>query len=450
MIYKKINKLPNPSLNQKLKSPKLLEAPKSNFVQKFLIIYSLITLVTLVFAVGFVLGKAGDSPFVKSDKIGEVKNTNEIPDFLTEDVDFKQFWKVWEYVKNNYVSSDITETQLFYGALSGVVNSLGDPYSVYFDPEISERFAQELSGSFEGIGAEIGIRDNRLTIIAPLPGTPAEQSGLLAGDIVISIDEESAVNIALDYAVSIIRGPKGEEVVLTILREGEDTTRDISIIRDTIEIDSVRFSRKGSENINGEAEDEFILEEGDIAYVELLYFNENTLADWNKTIQKVLSQNPKGIILDLRNNPGGFLNTAIEIAGEWVNGDLVVSERLRDGTEVRHRANRQARFDTMPTVVLVNGGSASGSEIVAGALQDYGLATIVGETTFGKGSVQDLKRFKDGSSIKLTIAEWFTPNGNNINEEGIKPDVEVERTREQFENDEDPQFDKALEILQQN
>lgn len=450
MKIKKNNKLPSLGLNQKLKSPKLLEAPKSNFVQKFLIIYSLITLVTLVFAVGFILGKVGDSPFVTSDKIGEVKNIDKVPDFLSEDVDFKQFWKVWEYVKNNYVDTDVVETQLFYGALSGLVASLGDPYSVYFDPEISERFKQELAGSFEGIGAEIGIRDNRLTIIAPLPDTPAQRSGLLAGDIVVSIDEESTINIALDYAVSIIRGPKGEEVVLTIFREGEDSTQDISIIRDTIEIDSVRFSRKSSKGINGEGGDEFILEDGDIAYVELLYFNENTLADWNKTIQKVLAQNPKGIILDLRNNPGGFLNTAIEIAGEWVNGDLVVSERLRDGTEVRHKANRQARLDTMPTVVLVNGGSASGSEIVAGALQDYGLATIVGETTFGKGSVQDLKHFKDGSSIKLTIAEWFTPNGNNINEEGIKPDIEVERTREQFENDEDPQFDKALEILRQN
>lgn len=428
-------------------TPNQSKKSKPKFIKRFLFSYTLAIILILIFVLGYSLGQVQTIPTDQTIKSGTIKNTDKMPDFLSQDVDFRQFWNVWEYVKDNYVDSDIPETQLFYGAISGILNSLGDPYSVYLDPEISDRFEQELSGSFEGIGAEIGIRDNRLTIIAPLPGTPAQRSGLRAGDIVLEIDEYDTTGIALDYAVSIIRGPKGEEVILTIFREGDDAPQDISITRDTIEIDSVRFSRRSAESINGEGEEEFTLEEGDIAYIELLYFNENTLADWNKTVQKLLTLNPKGIVLDMRNNPGGFLSTAIEVAGEWINGKVVVSERLRNGLELAHTANRQARLEGIPTVVLVNQGSASGSEIVAGALQDYGVATILGQTTFGKGSVQDLRKFKDGSSVKLTIAEWLTPNGRNINDEGIVPDIEVERTQEDFENDLDPQLDKAFEIL---
>lgn len=418
------------------------------FARKFLTIYGVLTLVVAMFAIGFGAGRVSQItiPGIDSNKNGgEVKNTDEIPDYLKEDVDFREFWDVWEYVKENYVQSDLTDTQLFYGALEGLVSSLDDPYSVFFDPEITNEFEQELSGSFEGIGAEIGIRDNQLTIIAPLANTPAARSGLRAGDSVIMIDGEETFGLSLDRAVSKIRGEKGSEVILTVYTEGDDDTHDVSIIRDTINIDSVRVSK----NSNGGSidEDTIELEEGDIAYVELLYFNENTLADWNRTVQEILQLNPKGFVLDLRNNPGGFLDTAIEISGEWVNGNTVVKEKLRNGIEIAHNADRRPRLEGIPTVVLVNGGSASASEIVAGALQDYEAATIVGETTFGKGSVQDLRRFRDGSSVKLTIAEWLTPLGRNINEQGIEPDEVIELTRENFDNDEDPQLDRAFEIL---
>ncbi len=427
------------------------EKPKSKPNSKLVKGYFLIILIVLIFSAGFL---AGQAPALKSQaealKRGEVSNIDQVPDYLKNDVDFREFWQVWEYIRDNYVKPDVPQTQLFYGAMAGLVASLKDPYSVFFNPEISDKFEEELSGSFEGIGAEIGIKNDRLTVIAPLPETPADRAGLLAGDKILAIDGYNTTGIALDYAVSIIRGKKETEVKLTILSNGDTEPKEISIIRDKIEIDSVKFSRKSTESSgNGGTEEEksFELKEGDIAYIELLYFNENTLADWNKTVQEVLAANPKGIILDLRNNPGGFLSTAIEIAGEWIDGKTVVFERLRDGIKLAHQSQRQPRFGDIPTVILVNKGSASGSEIVAGALQDYGVATLIGEKTFGKGSVQDLRKFADGSSVKLTIAEWLTPDGRNINEEGIKPDIEVEMTREDYDADKDPQLDRALEIL---
>ncbi len=354
-----------------------------------------------------------------------------------EGVDFKQFWQVWDYVKTNYVHDDLTDTKLFYGALHGIVGSLDDPYSVFFEPTTSAQFQQDLSGSFEGIGAEIGIRHDQLTIIAPLPGNPAERAGLKAGDVVLMIDEVEAVNLPLDIAVHRIRGPKGTNVRLKILRTGEQEPRTFAIQRDTIAIVSVSWQQ---------------LPDG-LAQVQLKYFNEDTLSRFAAAAQQIVAAHPHGIILDLRNNPGGFLTTAIEVASFWTGADrVVVGEQQRDRAVIGHRpSNQQALFEGIPTVVLINRGSASGSEIVAGALQDYQLATLVGETSFGKGSVQDLRQLADGSSVKLTIAKWLTPQGRQIEGTGITPDVEVKAA----ENDSgiaagpavDPQLEKAIELL---
>ncbi|MBU1164088.1 S41 family peptidase [Patescibacteria group bacterium] len=402
------------------------QKPKKHPFKVVVMIFLVSVLIILGFSAGYMFGLEGYTKNISTKQL-----LTQYPNVSELDVDFNLFFDTWSHIKQNYVKEDISDQDLFYGALEGLVSSLGDPYSVFLEPEVAAKFDEELSGSFEGIGAEIGIRKDQLTIIAPLSDTPADRAGLKAGDSVIAIDGESTFNITLDEAINKIRGPKGEEVILKIFRDEVDEPFDISIVRDKIDVVSVEWEQK----------------ENRLAYIEVKYFNGDTLDEFNKVINEVIQYNPNGIILDLRNNPGGFLGTAIEVAGAWVEDDVVVFEKKRDGYQEGHRPRGSAPFKNIPTVVLVNIGSASGSEIVAGALQDYQLAQLVGEQTFGKGSVQDLRKLDDGSSIKLTIAEWLTPSGSNINEEGIVPDVEVKLTREDFENGVDTQMDKAIEIL---
>jgi len=361
---------------------------------------------------------------------GTVSNVGELPEHLSKDVDFNLFWKVWDLVKKNYVHQPVADTKLFYGALSGIVSSLDDPYSVFFDPDTAKKFQQELEGSFDGIGAELGIKDKQLTIIAPLPDTPAARAGLKAGDKILAIDGKDTTDMALDYAVSLIRGTKGTEVNLTVWREGWEKPQDFKIARDKIEIASVKWEMKG-----------------DIAYIEINHFNEDTSAKFNQAVNEVITKNPKGLILDLRNNPGGFLDTAVEVAGEWIENDVVVIEQMDDGQKNEERSSGLARLQNLKTVVLINEGSASASEIVAGALQDDGKATLVGKKTFGKGSVQNLEPLEDGSAVKLTVALWLTPKGRQIDKEGIGPDTEVDLTEEDYNANRDPQLYKAIEIL---
>jgi len=352
-----------------------------------------------------------------------------------KDVDFNEFWEVWKYVKENYVHGDVTDTQLLYGAMRGMVDSLNDPYSVFFEPTTSAEFQEDLSGSFDGIGAEIGLRNDRITVIAPLPGNPAERAGIKAGDVVIMIDDVSAANLTLDAAVRRIRGPKGTTVTLKILRNGEMQPRTFKVVRSAISIVSVTWQA---------------LDPG-IVHLQLKYFNEDTLGRFQRAAREIVATKPKGIIFDLRNNPGGFLTTAIEVTSFWTGPDrVVVAEQQRNSDPVGHKPdNQEALFEGIPTVVLINRGSASGSEIVAGALQDYKVATLVGESSFGKGSVQDLHELADGSSVKLTIAKWLTPAGRVIEKTGITPDVIVKPVESSSVSPLDPQLDKAIELLRQ-
>jgi len=363
---------------------------------------------------------------------GVIKNTNdEIPEYLTKNLDFNLFWDVWNTIRDEYYEDGVPETQLFYGALSGIVDSLGDPHSVFFTPESTDDFNEELNGKFEGIGAEIGIRNDILTVIAPLDDSPALKSGLRPKDLIMEIDGVDTEGMSLTKAVNLIRGEMGTEVVLTVYRDGLLEPKDISIIRDQIKVSSLELEFKDN-----------------IAYVKVRQFNGQTIPLFGDAILEILKKSSiDGIILDLRYNPGGYLQGAIDMAGEWVNGDVVVKERMRNGEEINHSAKKIARLDHFKTVVLVNAGSASGSVIVAGALQDLDKATIVGAITFGKGSVQKLIDLKDGSSIKLTIAKWFTPNGNSIEGDGIVPDVEVEMTEDDYNSYLDPQLDRAIEII---
>ncbi len=374
-------------------------------------------------------------------KEGEVLNQNEIPEYLFKDVDFNLFWDAWKLIKKNYVNQPVSETKLFYGAMKGLLSGLNDPYSVFMEPVVSKKFSQEIKGNFEGIGAEIAIKDERLTIVAPLSGSPAEKAGIKAGDKVLLIDDLDTTDITLDSAVNLIRGEKGTEVNLTILRKGLDEPKKITIVRNTINIPSVQWRQ--------------LEKNPDISYIKVIQLNEDTADTFKKAVNESLTKKPKGLILDLRNDPGGLLDVAIALASYWIEKGSVVIEQFGPYYENNFTENKKIEYETraynklkdMPTVVLINGGSASGSEIIAGALQDYGKATLVGEKTFGKGSVQELQQLSDGSSIKLTIAEWFTPKGRIINKQGVEPDIKVELTEEDYENNKDPQLDKAIEIL---
>ncbi|MBI4779535.1 S41 family peptidase [Candidatus Falkowbacteria bacterium] len=351
---------------------------------------------------------------------------------LTADVDFNLFWNVWDELKDKYVDKDkLDDKKMFYGALRGLVESIGDPYTVFMEPKIAKEFSDDLAGTFEGIGAEIGKRDNIITIIAPLADMPAEKAGLQAGDQIYAINGESTAGLAIDEAVNKIRGPKDTEVVLTIFRKGFENAKDFKIIRQPIVVKSVR-TKMGDDKI-------FV--------ITITNFNDDTSELFKKAAAEALEKNPKGIILDLRNNPGGYLETAIDVASEWIDEGVVVTEQFSPEKKNEYLHRGRARLKDFPTVVLVNQGSASASEIVSGALKDNGKATIVGMKTFGKGSVQALQDLKDGSSVKITVAKWLTPKGYNINHEGIVPDVEVDLTLEDYNKNIDPQMDKAVEIL---
>ncbi len=349
----------------------------------------------------------------------------------SDSVEFEQFWDVWDRVKEKYVKQPVKDVDLFYGAIQGLVMSLDDPYSVYLPPQEAADFAESLSGEFTGIGAEIGMKKGQIMVIAPLDNTPAQRAGLRPGDAVISINDEDTFGMNVNTAVEKIRGEAGTEVKLVIYREGQQEPKEFKIKREKINVPSVRLTMR----------------EDNLAYIRVMQFNADTTSQMDRAIKDLKKKNASGIILDLRSNPGGYLDAAIEMGSEWVKEGVIVSERSTGGQKRDHRSSGVHRLAGIPTVVLVNGGSASASEIVAGALKDHKLAMIVGEQTYGKGSVQDFELFPDGSALKITIAEWLTPNGQNINDQGIAPDVEV---KEDYANEavgEDVVVDKAVEIL---
>ena len=411
--------------------------PKTKFPRRFLKFYVGIVVLGSTFLLGLYFGSAylkdGAIPTNRKGNVGEVINKEELPPHILQDVNFDLFWDVWSRVQEKYLKQPLPDTQLFYGAVSGIVASLQDPYSVFFDPTLTERFLSDLAGAFDGIGAEIGIKKEQLVIVAPLPGTPAEKAGLFSGDAIFKIDDAATTGMPLDIAVSKIRGTAGTSVSLTIMRNGWDEPKSFSIVREKITVQSVSVKEL----------------EGNVSYIKLSYFNETTTELFEKAVQKIVAKSPKGIILDMRNNPGGLLEVGIRVASEWIKApQTVVLQEAQGGKQSPFLAQGQARFSGIATIVLVNQGSASASEIVAGALQDYKLARLVGEKTFGKGSVQTFEQLPGGSSIKLTIAHWLTPHGRQIDTTGIVPDFEVKMTRENYENTTDPQLEKALEILQ--
>ncbi len=348
-----------------------------------------------------------------------------------KDVDFEPFWKAWEVVERKHISDDPADRQaMVWGAIEGMVGSLGDPYTVFFPPKDHEDFQSEVKGEFSGIGAEIGIRKEVLTVIAPIKNSPSQRAGLKAGDKILKIDGAFTENLTLDDAIHKIRGERGTKVALIIGRTGEDKPREISIVRDIIRVPAITTEKKG-----------------DVFLVTLSSFSENSSQEFQKAVREFLRSGAAKLILDLRNNPGGYLHSSVDIASWWLSeGELIAREEFRGRDATMYRSAGFRALENVPTVLLINQGSASASEILAGALQEHKKAILIGERTFGKGSVQELEDITDKTSIKITIARWTMPSGKSISKEGLTPDIEV-KIKQDSDPEKDPQLERALEHL---
>lgn len=342
---------------------------------------------------------------------------------------------VWNAIHQKYVNSNVNDATLVQGAIAGLVNGLNDPYSEYFTPAESKDFEREITGTFEGVGMEVGYKNDQPAVIAPLPGSPAERAGLRAGDFILTIDGQDATKMKVDEVVSKIRGRAGTFVTLTVQRDGQAAPLSLKITRQTIKVDSVTTKT-------------FANPKGAVGYVRISSFNADTGRAFQQAVRNLLGQSMRGLIIDLRNNPGGYLDQSVKVASVVIDHGPIVSEIGRDGSKKTLTAEGGALLDKLPVVVLVNKGSASASEIVAGALQDSGRATVIGEQTFGKGSVQDYETLDDGSSLKLTVAKWYTPKGRSISEQGITPDIAVTLSDDDYSHNRDPQLDKAKAIVE--
>jgi carboxyl-terminal processing protease len=346
---------------------------------------------------------------------------------------FSPFWQAWDLVHTRFVDQPVDDTALMRGSIIGMLEALGDEHTSYMDPDQYLQANTELSGEYEGIGAWVDTGGEYLTIVSPMPGSPAEKAGLKAGDVVIGVDGDDMTGTDPSLVVRRILGPKGTAVRLTLKREGTTEPIEVSVVRESILVPSVESK----------------MLEGDIAYVRLLTFGDETTSDLRAVLKTLMAETPRGLILDLRGNGGGYLNTAVDVTSEFLEEGVVLTERFGDGEEEVYRARSGGLATEIPMVVLIDAGSASASEIVAGALQDHERAILVGETTYGKGSVQDWVTLDgDGGAVRVTVARWYTPNDRQINEQGLKPDLEVPISEEDVAAGRDPQLDRALEALQ--
>lgn len=406
----------------------------NTFVMRFTkrIVPTLIALVAIaaVFAAGLYIGRTQllrtEDTFIVSEGVGG-----------PADVDLGLYWEVWGELDERFVGvseEDIpTYEERLWGSIEGLTESFGDPYTVFLPPTQATLFEEDIRGNFGGVGMEIGVEDTVLTVIAPLKGTPADSAGIRAGDIIAAVDGESTVGMSIDEAVLNIRGEVGTEVVLTLLREGREEVFDITVVRDTIRIPTL----------------ETTLRPDGVFVISLFNFNATSPQDFRGALREFFLSGSEELVLDLRGNPGGFLQAAVDISSWFLPlGSVVVSEEGEEDVIV-HRSRGYDIFneDVLEMVVLVDGGSASASEIVAGALQDHNIATVVGAQTFGKGSVQELVDTGSDSSLRITIAHWKTPNGTSISEGGLTPDVVVEYTQSDFDAGVDPQMERAVELL---
>lgn len=406
-----------------------VEKNKTVSFNKNQFIGGIVVAVVFIFA-SYIFGlKMGAKGYILQPKDFKVVNQSDAP----KNVDYNLLWKAIDTVNQNFIDKPISADKFLYGAVKGAVEASGDQYTQFFTPKELEQFKTDLKGSFDGIGAEVGKQNDNIVIVAPLDGSPAKKAGLMAKDIVVKVNGESTSGWSVDEAVSKIRGQKGTEVTLTIYREGRTATFDVKIIRDKIEIKSVKYDYK---EINGKK----------VAVITLSRFGDDSKELFNAAVNNILSSGAKYLVLDLRNDPGGYLETAVDIASNWVpDNKVIVTEAHSDPSKSEvYKSFGYNKLNGIKTVVLINGGSASAAEILSGALQDYGIAKLVGEKSFGKGSVQQLFDLPGNTAVKVTIAKWITPNGKNLNKNGLDPDIAI-KNPENLEVGKDPQMDKALE-----
>lgn len=390
---------------------------------------SYLLIAVLFFGAGYYFG-AG-----KKSELDKVRNLTNTTNAVTTAVDFEPFWKTWNLINEKYPSaSEIDDQARVYGAISGLVQSLDDPYSVFFDPEETKSFEEDISGNFSGVGMEVGIKDRILTVISPLRGTPAFKAGIKTGDKILKIDDKITSDMTIDEAIKLIRGERGTTVTLTIYREGEKEPKEFKIVRDLIDIPTIETE----------------LRKDGVFVVTLLSFSATSTELFRQAMIEFSEANSDKLVLDLRGNPGGYLDAAVEMASYFLpKGKTVVVEDYGGNQEQEiYRSKGYDVFtENLKFVILIDGGSASASEILAGAMQDYKKAILVGDQSYGKGSVQEVVQITKDTILKVTVAKWLTPNGTSISEKGLTPDHKIELNAKDLEGNKDPQMDKAVELL---
>ena len=389
----------------------------------------------LLMGMGYFAGYRGYS--VKVNEAKQLVPVRDLPPDKST-MDFSLFWQVWDELHESYYDQGkIDNSQLVYGAVSGMVEAVGDPYTVFLPPSENKVVQEDLSGSFEGVGIQIGYKGTALAVIAPLPKSPAEEAGGEAGDLILGIKDDGkgidigTVGISLPEAVKAIRGPQGSKVSLVLARELQAEPLVVDIVRKSIDVPSVIFEEKEEAGKK-------------VAWVQLLKFGAETELEWNSAVLKIKNGSYSGVILDLRNNPGGYLDGAVDVASDFISSGVVVVEEGSKSAHRDYRVSHAAALADIPLVVVVNGGSASASEIVSGALKDSGRAKIVGTVTFGKGTIQEPMEFGQGAGLHVTIAKWLTPNGTWVHDTGLEPDVVVKNDPDTAE---DEQLQESLKVL---
>lgn len=415
--------------------------------------FQIILFVLIAFFLGYYLGVSKISVDWKNYR-PSVSLVNKEPPPVISNVDFSAFWIVWQNLESKYYDkTKLASQKLLDGAISGLVQSVQDPYTVYLPPVSNTDFKQGLAGQFQGIGAELGMKDKQVIIIAPLAGSPAQKEGIKASDVILKIDGVSIEGWTLQQVVQKIRGKKGTQVTLTVLHKDAKTPSDIKITRDVITVKSVDGIFKKIKDIEGIRLEKILKshEDDKIIYIKLSQFGDSTNKDWlalvnDLSLKSQNDKNFKGIILDLRNNPGGYLTDATFIAGEFLKeGKTVVIEEMGSGEKTSLSVSRRGLFIDTPLVILINKGSASASEIVSGALRDYKRGVLVGEKSFGKGTIQEAQDLGNGAGLHITVAKWLTPNGTWVNGTGLTPDVVV--SQDSKDPSHDLQLEKGIEQL---